>query len=367
MAKILLLSDGQLGRQVAGPGQRLTELARVLGVKHQVTLAAGLKEFNLGGVKIRVPDRDLKKKLDDFDLIIAKPEAVSAFRLPRTRGKLVLDLYCPSFLENLEAGRFQVKEIAILKKIMARADFFICANEYQQDLYLGLLLEAKKTDRSLPLNDLIGLVPTGLDAAPPTHSAKVLKGIVPGIAPADKVIIWWGGIWDWLDPATAIRAVAQLAQTRPDVRLVFFSGNAAKAVSLAKETGTYGRSVLFLDRWVPYEERGNYLLESDIGLITHRATLETRFSWRTRVLDYFWADLPVISSAGDSMAALIDKYQLGKVVPPAAPDRLARAILELLENGNEYRQIKENIKRFKPALYWEKAIEPLERFIAARS
>lgn len=346
-AKILLLSGDIINDAFAGPGQRLTELARVLGRQHQVTLAAGLKEFTLGGAKIRTPDRALKKRINDFDFIIAKPEAVSAFRLPRTRGKLILDLYCPSFLENLEAGRFRPTEITVLKKIMRRADHFICANQRQKDLYLGLLLGIKP-----PLPDPIGIVPTGISSTPPAHTKNVLKGIVPGIGRNDKVIIWWGGLWPWLDPETAIKA----AGTRPDIRLVFFG----------QATVDYGRSVVFIDKWIPYEERGDYLLESDIGIITHRDTLETRFSWRTRVLDYFWADLPVISTEGDSLAELINAHQLGKTVPPASPESLARTIRQLLENETEYRRIKDNIRRFKPSLYWEKAVEPLERFIAGR-
>ena len=42
-----------------------------------------------------------------------------------------------------------------------------------------------------------------------------LKGVVPGIGADDKVILWGGGIYNWFDPLTLIRAVDRLRQRRP--------------------------------------------------------------------------------------------------------------------------------------------------------
>ena len=51
---------------------------------------------------------------------------------------------------------------------------------------------------------------------------------------------------------------------------------AARAVELAKELGLYERFVFFNFAWVPYAERANYLLESDLGISSHLDTLEAR-------------------------------------------------------------------------------------------
>ena len=37
----------------------------------------------------------------------------------------------------------------------------------------------------------------------------------------------------------------------------------------------------------------------------HLDHVETAFSFRTRVLDYLWASLPVVTTAGDAMAMLV--------------------------------------------------------------
>jgi hypothetical protein len=38
------------------------------------------------------------------------------------------------------------------------------------------------------------------------------------------------------------------------------------------------------------------LREADIGVSLHREDVETRYSFRTRVLDYLWAGLPIITT-----------------------------------------------------------------------
>ena len=120
------------------------------------------------------------------------------------------------------------------------------------------------------------------------------------------MLLWGGGIWDWLDAPTVIRATARLPD---DVHLVFQGvkrpallerdehaagarGDRARARARAR-----GR-VHFNHDWVPYEQRGAWLLEADLGVSAHPAHLETRFAYRTRIADYLWAGLPVVTSAG---------------------------------------------------------------------
>ncbi len=39
------------------------------------------------------------------------------------------------------------------------------------------------------------------------------------------------------------------------------------------------RSVIFLEQWVPYAERGAYLAEADVGVSAHLAGVETHFAF----------------------------------------------------------------------------------------
>ena len=70
------------------------------------------------------------------------------------------------------------------------------------------------------------------------------------------------------------------------------------AVARAEELGLRDRVVFFNEGWVPYEQRGAYLLEADLGVSAHFDDLESRFAFRTRLLDCFWAGLPVVTTVG---------------------------------------------------------------------
>ncbi len=51
---------------------------------------------------------------------------------------------------------------------------------------------------------------------------------------------------------------------------------------------------------MPYSAWGSYLLDADIAVSIHLDNLETRFSFRTRILDYLWARRPMILTGGDA-------------------------------------------------------------------
>lgn len=99
---------------------------------------------------------------------------------------------------------------------------------------------------------------------------------------------------------------------------------ATEARRLAGELGLVGSHVFFNEGWVPYDKRQSYLLEADLGVSTHLDHLETAFSFRTRILDYIWASLPIVTTEGDALADLVTGEGLGSSVPPATPKRSRR-------------------------------------------
>jgi hypothetical protein len=181
------------------------------------------------------------------------------------------------------------------------------------------------------------VVPFGLPGTDPVHEFPVLRGVIPGIEAEDKVMVWSGGIYDWFDPLTLIHAVAKLSATRPSVKL-FFMGTAhphpgvpempiiEKSRTLARDLGVLDAHVFFNDSWVDYSDRQNYLLEADLGVSTHRSHIETTFSFRTRILDYLWASLPMVVTEGDHFADVVQQRGLGITVPAGDVDALVAAL-----------------------------------------
>jgi len=270
--------------------------------------------------------------------------------------------------------RMLMRTVAV-ELALATGDAFLCASERQRDLYLGMLAELGRIDvdryRSDPaLRDMIDVVPFGLPDVPPEPGAPALKGVVPGIGQHDRVLVWGGGIWNWLDPLTPIRAVARLAQRRDDVKLVFLGRKhpqmpemamAATAVDLARRLRVLDRCVFFHDEWVPYAERGRYLLEADVGISAHFETVETRFAFRTRLLDYFWAGLPTVTTRGDVLGDLVEARRLGRAVDAGDADGWIEALGTLLDGVDEAARAKRAAQEVRAELAWPIVAEPLRR------
>ena len=83
----------------------------------------------------------------------------------------------------------------------------------------------------------------------------------------------------------------------------------------------------------PYTPGASYLLDADVAVSIHLDNLETRFSFRTRVLDYLWARRPMILTGGDALGELVAARGLGITVAPGDVDAIAAALVQLLSDG----------------------------------
>ena len=395
----LLITNSAIGPCMSGPGIRYWEFARVLNASTSldVTLATvpGVSVLPLGDeppfpLRASHDETDLHTLAANADVVIAPGAVVSLYpSLCQIRTPLALDLYIPLLLEELQRTRpeslaeqalfFDRVRRGLSTQILA-ADFILCASEKQRDYWLGALSALGRINPYTHADDptlrqLINVVPFGLPSQPPLHARQVLKGVYPGIGADDKVLLWGGGLYDWLDAPTLVQAMAHLADRRPDVKL-FFMGvrhpnpqefqrrGTHETLTLADELGLTGRTVFFND-WVPYDERENYLLEADIGVSLHRDHLETRFSFRTRFLDYLWAGLPIVATRGDALSEQVETQGLGRVVEPGDVEGVVAAILALLDTPNLRQAYRPRFEQAADGYRWEMVAQPLVEFCTA--
>jgi glycosyltransferase involved in cell wall biosynthesis len=223
------------------------------------------------------------------------------------------------------------------------------------------------------LQRLIQVTPFGMPDEPPERSGPGIRGVIPGIGSDDKVLIWGGGIYNWFDPITLIRAVDRLRHRVPNVRLYFLGTRhpnpdvpemrvAWDARQCAIDLGVLDTHVFFNEGWVPYEDRQNHLLDADVGVTTHLDHVETEFSFRTRVLDYFWASLPVVTTAGDPLAALVESRGLGLTVPAGDVDALEEALHRMLTDEQFVAECRKNVDEVAEEFRWSRVLEPLAEF-----
>jgi glycosyltransferase involved in cell wall biosynthesis len=390
MSQILVVSGDIVNNNMGGVGVRNWELAHTLSEYCRITLAipnqTDLSSHSVEIVSFDLENGDLKPYCSDVDAIVTHGYILHFHPYLRDLGiPLAVDLYVPSLLEGLvwhnsaDWGTWipaYEEYLRVQLELIRSGDFFFCASERQRDYWLGWLHAQKRinphTYRADPsLRKLIDVVPFGLPEEKPIASRPVMKGVEAGIDQDDKVILWSGGLWDWLDPLTLIRAVDQLAPEYPQIKLYFMGTRhpnpvvggmtmPEKCKMLAQELGLIDKVVFFGD-WVPYHERGGYLAEADLAVVSHPGHIETHFSFRTRVLDCIWVGLPIITTSGDTMADMVNTHNLGLTVPPYDVKALASAIKTILfeKDREKYASSFGNIQR---SLTWKNVIQPLAGF-----
>ncbi len=393
--KILVITNDALGARMAGPAIRAWKMATALSQRgHDVTLfTTGNCDPLPSSFAVRRGWTDELKALEAWcDVIVFQGFVIDGQPwLAHTDKVMVVDLYDPFHLEQLELSReasehdvrveVVASTVAVLNEQIARGDYFLCASEKQRDFWLGALgalgrINPLTYDADPSLRSLIDVVPFGVDDEPASQQRHAIRGAVAGIAADDEVLLWGGGVYNWFDPLTLIRAVDALKARRPKLRLYFLGMKhpnpevpqmrmATEALALSEQLGLTGKHVFFNHDWVPYEQRADWLLDADIGVSTHLDHVETAFSFRTRVLDYLWAGLPIVCTAGDAMGELVEAHHLGTAVPADDVSALANAIDALLSDDAARAEASAAVRKVAPDFAWSKALAALVAFCDA--
>ena len=137
-----------------------------------------------------------------------------------------------------------------------------------------------------------------------------------------------------------------------------------QSLQLADALGVRNRSVFFNEGWVPYAERGAWLAEADVGVSAHFGHIETRFAFRTRLLDYIWAGLPIVTTEGDVLADLVSERGLGRTVSVGDVDGWRQALTDLLENEAVTTEIRGRIAEEREKFLWSRVAEPLVALVS---
>lgn len=390
--RLLIISYDIIGKQMAGPGIRFYEFARVLSGYVDVTLATPNKsDINMEGIKNITYEignfRTLKRSVELADVILIQGHILHYFPFIKNyKGKIIVDLYNPFNLESLEmfrndniAERLRIDKsnIDLLKFQISIGDFFICASEKQRSYWIGMMNAMGRVnpfsyDDDNTLKKLIDIVPFGIPSTPPKHTGESIRKMIPALREDDMVVLWGGGIWNWLDPISVVKAVWEITRNRKDIKLVFLGikhpdpklpemKKCRDAINLSKELDLYDKFI-FYNEWVPYEMRQNFLIESSAGLSIHHEKLETEFAYRTRVMDYIWARLPIITTEGDSVAKLVKEENVGEVVKYENTHQLARVIESVLTNKSLKDIYRKNLEKLAPNFYWENVTKPLVEY-----
>jgi glycosyltransferase involved in cell wall biosynthesis len=385
--RVLFITTDPLTEAMPGPAIRAWHLAETLSSDHDVTLVSSVAcTRSHPEMDVRFADPQAVSELCDWMTVLVGPGSVVT-RYPCVRSSdkpVVIDVYDPYHLENLARWSASLDETDtvvrqlndVVNQDLARGDFFLCASERQRDFWLGSLtavgrVNARTHHGDEGLERLLAVVPFGVPACPPTHDGPGLAGLLPPGRRAWPVILWGGGVYDWLDPITVLQAVHRLRRELPDIFLVFMGMGhpnpeipampvAEKLRTMADDLGMVPSCVVFNSSWVPYEQRGATLLDATIGVSTNLEHLEARFSFRTRVLDYLWAGLPTVVTSGDVLSKLVEDEGIGVAVPPGDVDAVAEGIRQMAAAPPSRQTVMAAAQRFR----WDTVATPLLEFCA---
>jgi hypothetical protein len=392
--RVVFICADTVGDLMAGPAIRSVELASTLAAAgHPVSLAAP------SGSRLDHPDVDLliwdsaaelAAAVDGAGAIVVfAPVLADNLWLAETGIPLVVDAYDPGLLETLEQRRgepFNAQRTWVadagrhLVHPMVHADVVLVANERQRHLVLGILaatgrLGSRITAEDPALERFILTVPFGVPDMPPATAAGGSQERDPR-TPTDAFVAYWGGgLYPWLDPLTLIDALPRTAD--PRITATFLAGPHPTPVvgdlplvevarRRAESMGLMAARIRFIDHWVPYRERAAWLTDADVGVSLHHAHPETELSFRTRVLDYIWAGLPILCTEGDVLAELVARRDLGIVVPPDDAAAVAAALDQLASEDDEVRRgRRDRLAAVAAEMTWTSVARPLLAFCAS--
>ena len=390
---VVLSANDVIGERMAGTAIRAWELARALGA-HVPTVLASPKPVGRSDAAVEVVEfadpSELLALVDQADAVLVFGfDLVRYPFLKHTRALVVVDLYDPWIFGSLEqydtmtrdeAEGAKAHEIGTLNDLLDVGDYFICASERQRDFWLGMLASRGRLDKAAHeldphLRKLIDVVPFGCPTEPPTArvGSALRGGAYPGIDASSKIVLWGGGTWDWFDPVGVVDAFVRVQKEIPEARL-FFMGlelegrgvpempTTRRLIERIDALGLRERNLVVLGPWLPYDDRGAFLLEADVGVVAAKAMAESRLAWRTRSLDHFWAGLPTITTAGDVLSDLVNDAGAGIRIPANDEDALVTAMRDLLGDDERRSECSRNALALADRFRWPTVVAPLVSF-----
>ena len=387
--KTLILSDGPVPMpgisKVEGGGLRSWGLAKGLVANNMdlaVTVAfneeyapkeSANTEFE--GVSISTWAMDsLGKLLSGFDTVIVSycmgGLSVAVASAIRPDQQLVLDCYVPIYVEvsaresgNIDQEYFAFQgDVGRWTAVLQRGDIFLCASEAQRDYYRGVLSAVGRINPVTYGEELILIAPYGIyrEAAVATHHP--IDDLIGDSKIQYKKVLWFGGIYPWFDLRTLVSAIKKLDEKVPAKLLIVGARNPFNThpdfLKKYDELTDFIRSEgleqkVILQDWVDFNDRANWYLDSDLVVVVNKLGEENGLAWRTRLVDFVWADLPIITNGGDPLGETLIKNSAAARFTGGSVDEMARDLVGLLRDDNKLGALKENIVKLRADFYWD--------------
>jgi glycosyltransferase involved in cell wall biosynthesis len=353
MFGVVVYTPDVVGERMAGPGIRAWHFAGELAKHFTTTLVCKCEGEVPAAGGFRVAERGSAEALVAMraaSVVIGQP--ARGFGRQRRGQRVVYDLFDPVLLELREMyGRHPSMRQRVhlgaerwrVHRAVSEGDLLIVAAAKQRELY---------RDATSPIIE----IPFGIEDI--------------GVASADErenIILWGGGTWEWLDPATAVEGVVEANRRRVECRLLFLGRSRPNRHTVDRRREDRLDALIksgepFIEAnetWTPYRDRLSWLRRSKAAIMLHRPTAEAAYSIRTRLFDAIAAAVPVITTENGFAAELVAAEGLGVVVPASDAAAVADGIERLIRDDAFYARCVSNLIRIQPRFAWDVVTRPL--------
>jgi len=119
------------------------------------------------------------------------------------------------------------------------------------------------------------------------------------------------------------------------------------------------KSVIFKPK-MPFDEMMRYTSVADLGVSLDKGTnINYQFSLPNKLFDYALAGIPVLVSDLVEVRRLVNKYQIGEVLPNYSPQVIAEKLREMKDKPLRLQTYRQNTKILIDALNWRKEYKPV--------
>jgi glycosyltransferase involved in cell wall biosynthesis len=387
--EVLIIGYGPppiMGAKVEGGGLRNWGLATAISKQIPECNVTFSFKFSLGdtipegfhnGIKLlHWKDESIYEFIQKCDIIILSycmgSDTERILSLTSKNQLIILDCYVPIHIEvssreakdlSLEAEGFK-RDMKYWNQSLLSGDLFLCASNSQMEYYKGILSCLGKLNPMTYKNHGIRILPYGINSDLPVTVSTPYSAHIQNNTKVFK-LLWFGGVYPWFDTNILLEAISKV-QLKHKIHLamvgaknpfvnntIFLEKNTELDQSIKRMKLT---DVVSLHEWIPYERRADWYCDCEAIITLNKEGMENSLSWRTRLVDYVWSGMPVLTNGGDPLGEqLISAKSAGRVSIKTS-DELAEDISYYISNPNVLLDMKKGIQSFKSKLLWDKII-----------
>ncbi len=293
--------------------------------------------------------------------------------------QLILDAYVPIYVEVSARNaidmptemRHYMADVHRYNHVLKRGDYFLCASASQRTFYIGVLSALGVINPRSYRDDRIITAPFGIHNIQSKAALNPYKKL--GIKPTDFTVMWFGGLYPWFRIQELLDAILELSKHK-DFKFVIVGGQNPfnsnpdfakqynKTKQFAEKHKLVNRSLFFVD-WVDFNDRVNWFRNANIVVSLNQPGEENSFAWRTRVMDFVWGELAILTNGGDPLSEDLLSAKAALRLPTLSAKAINDALQKVYQDRKALDTIRKNLIALKPKYYWEHICEPIAQVI----